>query len=253
VDVRSPFLSFLSPTKFCPQPTVGWFGGAAVGAKLGLMHAGKPKFVTAVVGDGTFLFSVPSSVYWMSRRYNVPFLTIVLNNSGWHAPRKSAQLVHPAGYTASATNSELNISFDPSPDYVGFLFHPFFFAGKVGVCTYRVLTGELNPIGRNSGGIGWRPDLGRHGQDRGRARPETEGGHRCSRSWTQRRAGLLHRRQRVLDYFSIPSRDFTKRLLAHRASMHIPACEHERKIKRTGRGMLGRSNDDGKNAPRVKT
>ncbi|KAA8895358.1 thiamine pyrophosphate enzyme, N-terminal TPP binding domain-containing protein [Sphaerosporella brunnea] len=98
---------------------LGWFGGAAIGAKLGLMNTGKSKIVTAIVGDGTFLFSVPSSVYWMSRRYSVPFLTIVLNNAGWNAPRKSAQLVHPAAYTASATNSELNISFDPSPDYAG--------------------------------------------------------------------------------------------------------------------------------------
>lgn len=55
----------------------------------------------------------------MSRRYDVPFLTIVLNNSGWNAPRKSAQLVHPAGYTKSASNKELNISLDPSPDYAG--------------------------------------------------------------------------------------------------------------------------------------
>lgn len=78
----------------------------------------KKKFVVAIVGDGTFLFGVPGSFYWMSRRYRVPFLTIVLNNSGWNAPRKSAQLVHPAGFTASATNAELNISLDPSPDYV---------------------------------------------------------------------------------------------------------------------------------------
>lgn len=97
---------------------VGWFGGASVGAKLGLMHSGQgSKFVAAIVGDGTFLFSVPSSVYWMSRRYGAPFLTVVLNNSGWNAPRRSAQLVHPAGYTASATNAELNISLEPSPDY----------------------------------------------------------------------------------------------------------------------------------------
>lgn len=105
---------------------LGWFGGAAIGAKIGLDmmdkksgRQGLPRFVMAIVGDGTFLFSVPASVYWMSRRYNVPFLTIVLNNSGWNAPRKSAQLVHPASYTASATNKELNISFDPSPDYAG--------------------------------------------------------------------------------------------------------------------------------------
>ena len=97
---------------------MGWFGGASIGAKLGLMTRGEDRFVAAVVGDGTFLFGVPSSFYWMSRRYKIPFLTIVLNNGGWNAPRKSAQLVHPAGYTASATNEELNISLEPGPDYV---------------------------------------------------------------------------------------------------------------------------------------
>jgi thiamine pyrophosphate-dependent acetolactate synthase large subunit-like protein len=34
------------------------------------------------VGDGTFLFSVPGSVYWISKRYKIPVLTIVLNNKG---------------------------------------------------------------------------------------------------------------------------------------------------------------------------
>lgn len=98
---------------------MGWFGGASIGAKLGLTHAGEDKFVTAIVGDGTFLFGVPSSVYWMSRRYQVPFLTIVLNNTGWNAPRRSGELVHPNGYIKSATNAELNISLNPSPDYAG--------------------------------------------------------------------------------------------------------------------------------------
>jgi thiamine pyrophosphate-dependent acetolactate synthase large subunit-like protein len=35
-----------------------------------------------IVGDGSFLFSVPGSVYWIARRYNIPILTIVLNNRG---------------------------------------------------------------------------------------------------------------------------------------------------------------------------
>ena len=32
--------------------------------------------------DGSFMFGVPSSVYWMSRRYEAPFLTVILNNKG---------------------------------------------------------------------------------------------------------------------------------------------------------------------------
>ena len=39
--------------------------------------------------------------------------------TGWNAPRKSLLLVHPAGEGSRATNSELNISFDPAPDYSG--------------------------------------------------------------------------------------------------------------------------------------
>lgn len=121
---------------------MGWYGGAALGVKLAL-DKGVPnsgRFVAAIVGDGTFLFAVPSSVYWMSRRYKVPFLTIVINNkgiylftlgptpseihntdnpAGWNAPLRSALLVHPDGLASKATNDELCIEFSPSPDYAG--------------------------------------------------------------------------------------------------------------------------------------
>ncbi|KAF8461677.1 thiamine diphosphate-binding protein [Kalaharituber pfeilii] len=100
---------------------LGWFGGAALGMKLAL-DKGVPnsgRFVAAIVGDGTFLFAVPASVYWISRRYNIPFFTVVINNKGWNAPRRSALLVHPNGLSASATNEELCIEFEPSPDYAG--------------------------------------------------------------------------------------------------------------------------------------
>jgi thiamine pyrophosphate-dependent acetolactate synthase large subunit-like protein len=79
----------------------------------------KGRFVCQVVGDGTFLFSVPGSVYWIARRYNIPVLTIVLNNRGWNAPRRSMLLVHPNGDGSRATNEDLNISFAPTPDYPG--------------------------------------------------------------------------------------------------------------------------------------
>ena len=72
-----------------------------------------------IVGDGTFLFSVPGSVYWISERYKIPVLTIVLNNKGWNAPRKSLLLVHPEGEGSKVSNEELNISFAPTPDYAG--------------------------------------------------------------------------------------------------------------------------------------
>jgi hypothetical protein len=71
----------------CGGGGLGWSGGGALGMKLASEYeAGlkgeKGKFVVQIVGDGTFLFSVPGSVYWISRRYNIPVLTIVLNNKG---------------------------------------------------------------------------------------------------------------------------------------------------------------------------
>lgn len=100
----------------CGGGGLGWSGGASLGLKLA---AGPEKFICQIVGDGTFLFSVPGSVYWISARYNLPVLTIVLNNNGWNAPRKSLLLVHPEGEGSKATNEELNISFSPTPDYAG--------------------------------------------------------------------------------------------------------------------------------------
>jgi thiamine pyrophosphate-dependent acetolactate synthase large subunit-like protein len=106
----------------CGGGGLGWSGGGTLGIKLASEHehgAGKGKFVVQIVGDGTFLFSVPGSVYWISQRYKIPVLTIVLNNKGWNAPKRSLLLVHPDGVGSKATNEELNISFNPSPDYAG--------------------------------------------------------------------------------------------------------------------------------------
>jgi len=93
--------------------SLGWNGGAAVGVKL----ARPDRTVVAVTGDGSYLFSIPSTVHWMSRHYQAPFLQVVLNNGGWQAPRFSALAVHPDGYASRAES--LDLSFDPPPDYAG--------------------------------------------------------------------------------------------------------------------------------------
>ncbi|KIW32595.1 uncharacterized protein PV07_04125 [Cladophialophora immunda] len=101
---------------------LGWVGGASLGIKLATMDKdgdAENAIVTQIVGDGTYLFSAPSSVYWLSSRYRIPILTIILNNKGWNAPRVSMQLVHPTGEGSRMSNRDLHISFDPSPDYAG--------------------------------------------------------------------------------------------------------------------------------------
>lgn len=107
----------------CGGGGLGWSGGGAMGIKLAADDIaggkGKGRFVCQIVGDGTYLFSVPGSVYWIAERYGIPVLTVVLNNQGWNAPRKSLLLVHPDGAGSKVDNRELNISFAPTPDYSG--------------------------------------------------------------------------------------------------------------------------------------
>lgn len=113
----------------CGGGGLGWSGGGALGIKLAsdyysstppsISNTNKGAFVCQIVGDGTFLFSVPGSVYWIAQRYNIPILTIVLNNKGWNAPRRSLLLVHPEGEGSKVDNKALNISFEPTPDFAG--------------------------------------------------------------------------------------------------------------------------------------
>lgn len=91
--------------------SLGWNGGAAIGAKL----AHPDKTVVSLTGDGSYMFSVPSSVHWMARRYGTPFLTVIYNNGGWKSPKLSALAVHPEGYASRAP--DLDVSFEPQPDY----------------------------------------------------------------------------------------------------------------------------------------
>ncbi|KAI0369411.1 thiamine diphosphate-binding protein [Pilatotrama ljubarskyi] len=99
--------------------SLGYALGAAVGAYLGGIVAQKEyDLITAVVGDGVFLFGVPASAYWMARRYNTPFLTVVLNNGGWFSPKSSMLGVYPDGLGSSASGQQLTVGFGPDmPDY----------------------------------------------------------------------------------------------------------------------------------------
>lgn len=97
--------------------SLGWHGGASIGASL----ANPSKTVITVVGDGTFMFSVPSSVHYMARKYEAPFLTVILNNRGWKSPVLSCLGVHPDGVVANEMKglggTDVNTAIDPPPDY----------------------------------------------------------------------------------------------------------------------------------------
>jgi len=93
--------------------SLGWNGGAAIGVKL----ACPDKTVVCLTGDGSYMFSAPSSVHWIARRYQTPFLQVIYNNRGWKAPKLSTLAIHPDGYASRA--EDLGVSFDPPPDYSG--------------------------------------------------------------------------------------------------------------------------------------
>jgi acetolactate synthase I/II/III large subunit len=77
----------------CGGAGLGWGINGCIGAKLARPEAE----VIALVGDGCYLFGVPSSAYWVANAYGTPFLTIIYNNGGWNAPKHSTLGVHPDG------------------------------------------------------------------------------------------------------------------------------------------------------------
>ncbi|MBV9599584.1 MAG: thiamine pyrophosphate-requiring protein [Chloroflexi bacterium] len=75
---------------------LGWGIGAALGAKL----AAPEKTVVTCVGDGSYVFGVPSAAHWAARRYDLPVLVIVWNNAKWSAVESATRNVYPEGWAA---------------------------------------------------------------------------------------------------------------------------------------------------------
>jgi acetolactate synthase-1/2/3 large subunit len=78
-----------------PAGTLGWGLGAALGAKL----AARDKTIIACVGDGSYMFGVPSAAHWVSRRMNIPVLFLVWNNAQWGAVASATRQVYPDGWS----------------------------------------------------------------------------------------------------------------------------------------------------------
>lgn len=111
---------------------LGWAGGAAIGMTLATRmyditdrpnvrrQESPGRFVCSFIGDGSFMFSVPSAVYWASYKNKCPFLTIVINNGGWKATRSCINDVHPNGLASEVTDEGLGIDLQmDGPDYCG--------------------------------------------------------------------------------------------------------------------------------------
>lgn len=85
---------------FSPAGGLGWGVGGALGVKLGAPD----KTVISVVGDGTYLLSVPSACHMVSAMYDLPILIVVCNNGGWSATQLATRRVHPQGWAVRTEN-----------------------------------------------------------------------------------------------------------------------------------------------------
>jgi acetolactate synthase-1/2/3 large subunit len=90
-------------TRTKPQSYVGLAGGGlgfSGGMALGLKLAQPDRRIVQVIGDGGFHFSSPDSVYSVAQQYQLPILTVVLDNGGWQAVKSAVQRVYPKGIAA---------------------------------------------------------------------------------------------------------------------------------------------------------
>jgi len=85
---------------------LGWSGAMALGAKL----AAPNRMMVQVAVDGSFYFCNPSSVFAVSQQYRLPFLSIVLDNSGWSAVKQSTLRVYPDGDASIANEFEAELA-----------------------------------------------------------------------------------------------------------------------------------------------
>jgi acetolactate synthase-1/2/3 large subunit len=86
-----------------PRSYVGLAGGGlgfSGGMALGLRLAQPGRRIVQVIGDGGFHFSSPDSVYAVAQQYQLPILTVVLDNGGWQAVKSAVQRVYPKGIAA---------------------------------------------------------------------------------------------------------------------------------------------------------
>jgi acetolactate synthase I/II/III large subunit len=90
-------------TRTRPSSYVGLAGGGlgfSGGMALGLKLAQPERRIVQVIGDGGYHFSSPDSVYAVAQQYQIPILTVVLDNGGWQAVKSAVQRVYPKGVAA---------------------------------------------------------------------------------------------------------------------------------------------------------
>jgi acetolactate synthase-1/2/3 large subunit len=95
-----------------PAGGLGWSIGAGMGIKL----ARPDKTCVISMGDGAYIFNVPTACHYVSRAYALPFLAIILNNGTYGASKRAVLDVFPDGW-ASSTDVFPLCDLTPAPQY----------------------------------------------------------------------------------------------------------------------------------------
>ena len=104
--IRNTMAVFEQIPREIPGTLMGLSGGGlgfSAGTALGIKLAQTQSRVIHFVGDGSFYFSNPSSVYAVAHQYDLPILTVLLDNGGWSAVKESTLRMYPKG-EAKSTN-----------------------------------------------------------------------------------------------------------------------------------------------------
>jgi acetolactate synthase-1/2/3 large subunit len=104
--IRNTMAVFEQIPREMPGTLMGLSGGGlgfSAGTALGIKLAQTQSRVIHFVGDGSFYFSNPSSVYAVAHQYDLPILTVLLDNGGWSAVKESTLRMYPQG-EAKSTN-----------------------------------------------------------------------------------------------------------------------------------------------------
>jgi acetolactate synthase-1/2/3 large subunit len=115
--IRNTMAVFEQIPREVPGSLMGLSGGGlgfSAGTALGIKLAQADNRVIHFVGDGSFYFSNPSSAYAVANQYDLPILTVLLDNGGWSAVKESTLRMYPQG-EAKSTNqfaSDLGYSTD---------------------------------------------------------------------------------------------------------------------------------------------
>ena len=91
---------------------LGWSLPTGMGMKL----ANPEWLIVSTMGDGSYMFANPVACHQIAEAYEIPTLSVILNNQEWFAVRRAALGLYPNGHAAKANQMPLT-GLSPSPEF----------------------------------------------------------------------------------------------------------------------------------------